>query len=108
MNAIDSLIDRIDREITAEVEQQKTGWAELGRANRERGSRLRRYEAEAQHIIELVKLRLEAFLSRFKAVVKAEPMVREHTRAVNLSFAATVANVTLRFEVFPDQHVNHI
>ena len=77
-------------------------------ANRERGLRLQRYETEAKHIIELVKPRLDAFIERFKAVVKAEPMVREHTRAVNLTFAATVAKVTLRFEVFPDRDVNHI
>jgi YHS domain-containing protein len=102
------LIDRIDREITAEVGRQKTGWAEMVLANRERGSRLQRYETEAKHIIELVKPRLDAFVTQFKMVVKAEPMLREHTRAVNLTFAATVAKVTLRFEVFPDQDVNHI
>src|SRR5262249_9572068 len=84
------------------------GWAELVLANRERGLRLQRYETEAKHIIELVKPRLDAFIERFKAVVKAEPVVREHTRAVNLSFAATVAKVTLRFEGFPDQDVNHV
>jgi YHS domain-containing protein len=108
MNDIDSLINRIDQEIAAEAGRQKTGWAERVLANRERGLRLQRYETEAQHIIELVKPRLDAFLSRFKAVVKAEPLVREHTRAVNLTFAATVAKATLRFEVFPDRDVNHI
>jgi YHS domain-containing protein len=108
MSNIDALINRIDQEIAAEVGRQKTGWAELVLANRERGLRLQRYETEAKHIIELVKPRLDAFIERFKAVVKAEPMVREHTRAVNLTFAATVANVTLRFEAFPDQDVNHI
>lgn len=35
-------------------------------------------------------------------------MVLEHTRAVTLTFAATVAKVALRFEVFPDLEVNHI
>jgi hypothetical protein len=35
-------------------------------------------------------------------------MVREHTRAVNLTFAATLAKVTLRFEVFPDPDVSHV
>jgi YHS domain-containing protein len=108
MSNIDSLINRIDQEIAAEVGRQKTGWAELVHANRERGLRVQRYETEAKHIIELVKPRLDAFIERFKAVVKAEPLVREHTRAVNLTFAATVANVTLRFEAFPDQDVNHI
>jgi YHS domain-containing protein len=108
MNSIDSLINRIDHEIAAEAERQKTGWAEQLRANRERELGLQRYEAEAQHIIELVKPRLEAFLERFKPVVKVEPMVRQHTRAVNLTFAATVAKATLRFEVFPDRDVNRI
>ena len=108
MTDINDLIKRIDQEIATEVGRQKTGWAEQLRANRERELRLQRYEAEAQHIIELVKPRLEAFLDRFKPVVKVEPMVREHTRAVNLTFAATVAKVALRFEVFPDQDVNHI
>jgi YHS domain-containing protein len=108
MSNIDSLINRIDQEIAAEVGRQKTGWAELQLANRERGSRLQRYETEAKHIIELVKPRLDAFIERFKAVVKAEPVVRQHTRAVNLTFAATVAKVTLRFEVFPDRDVNRI
>ena len=108
MSDINALISRIDQEIAAEVERQKTGWAELVRANRERGLRLQRYETQAKHIIELVKPRLDAFIERFKAVVKAEPMVREHTRAVNLTFSATVAKATLRFEVFPDRDVNHI
>jgi YHS domain-containing protein len=108
MPDIKSLISRIDQEIAAEVGRQKAGWAERVQANRERGLRLQRYEAEAKHIIELVKPRLDAFIERFKAVVKAEPIVREYTRAVNLTFAATVAKVTLRFEVFPDQDVKHI
>ena len=108
MTDINALIDRIDQEIAAEVGRQKAGWAELVQANRERGLRLQRYETEAKHIIELVKPRLDAFIERFKAVVKAEPVVRQHTRAVNLTFAATVAKATLCFEVFPDQNVNHV
>ena len=62
----------------------------------------------AKHIIELLKPRLAAFIERFKAVVKAEPIVREHTRAMNPTFAATVAKETLTFEVFPDQDVSHV
>jgi len=108
MTDINALINRVDQEIAAEVGRQMTGWAESLQANRERSLRLQRYETEAKHIIELVKPRLDAFIERFKAVVKAEPMVREHTRAVTLTFAATVANATLRFEVFPDRDVNHI
>jgi YHS domain-containing protein len=108
MTDINALINRIDQEIAAEVERQKTGWAEVVLANRERELLLERYETAAKHIIELVKPRLDAFIERFKAVVKAEPLIREHTRAVNLTFAATVANATLRFEVFPDRDVNHI
>jgi YHS domain-containing protein len=105
---INTLIHRIDQEIAAETERQKTGWAQLMRANRERGLRLQRYEAEAKHIIELLKPRLDAFVERFKAVVKVEPVMREHTRAVTLTFAATVAKVTLHFEAFPDEAVNHV
>jgi len=108
MKDINTLINRIDKEIAGEVEREKTGWAELQLANRERASRLERYETEAKHIIELVKPRLDAFIERFKAVVKAEPTVREHTRAVNLTFAVTLAKATLCFEVFPDQNVNHV
>jgi YHS domain-containing protein len=108
MSDINVLINRIEQEIAAEVGRQKVGLAELLQRNRERGLRLKRYESEAQHIIELVKPRLDALVERFKAVVKAEPMVREYTRAVNLTFAATVAKVSLRFEVFPDPDVNHI
>jgi len=108
MTDLDTLIRRIDQEVGVEVKRQKAEWAEVARTNRERGPRLERYEAVAKHVIELLKPRLAAFIERFKAVVKAEPMVREHTRAVNLTFAATVAKVTLRFEVFPDQDVNHI
>jgi YHS domain-containing protein len=113
MTDINALINRIDQEIAAEVDRQKKGWAELRQANRERGLRLQRYETDAKHIIELLKPRLDAFLERFKPVVKAEPWepaqrVREHTRALNLTFAATVAHATLRFEVFPDRDVNHV
>lgn len=108
MTDIDTLIGRIDREIVAEVQRQKAGWAELLQANRERERRVQQYEAEAQHIIDLVKPRLAAFLQRFQPVVKTEVLVREHTRAVNLRFAATVANATLRFEVFPDPDVRNL
>jgi YHS domain-containing protein len=108
MTDINALINRIDREIAAEAGRQKSDWARLMPANRERGLRLQRYETEAQHIIELLKPRLDAFIGRFKAVVKVEPVVRQHTRAVNLTFAATVAKVTLRFEALPDQDVSHI
>ena len=108
MTKLDTLINRIDQEIAGEVERQKTGWAKVVLANRERELRLQRYETEAKHIIELVKPRLDAFIERFKAVVKAEPVVRQHTRAVNLTFAAMVAKATLCFEVFPDQNVNHV
>jgi YHS domain-containing protein len=108
MTDVSALLDRIDQEVAAEVGRQKTAWAEFVLANRERGLRLQRYETEAKRVIELLKPRLDAFIERFKAVVKAEPAVREHTRAVNLEFAATVAKVTLRFEVFPDKDVSHI
>ena len=107
MTDLDTLIRRIDEELAAEVGHQKAAWAEEVRTSRERGPRLQRYEAVAQHVIELLKPRLAAFIERFKDVVKAEPVVREHTRAMSLTFAATVAKVTLRFEVFPDQDVSH-
>jgi YHS domain-containing protein len=108
MTERDTLMNRIDREIAAEVGQQKANWAEVVQANRARAKRLQRYETEVKHIIELLKPRLDVVTERFKPVVKTEPLVREHTYAVNLSFAATVANVTLRFEMFPDQDVNHV
>jgi YHS domain-containing protein len=108
MTNINALIDRIDQEVAAEVRRQKEAWAERVLANRERGLRLQRYETVAKHLIELVKPRLDAFIERFQAVVHAEPVVREYTRAVNLTFAATVAKVTLRFEVFPDRDVNGV
>jgi YHS domain-containing protein len=108
MTDINGLISRIDQEIAAEVGRQKSDWTQLMLANRERGVRLQRYETEAKRIVELLKPRLDAFIERFKAVVKAEPTVREHTRAVNLTFAATVAKATLRFEAFPDEGVNHV
>ena len=108
MTDIDTLINRIDQELTAEVGRQKAAWAEIARASQERGPRLQRYEAVAEHIVDLLKPRLSAFIERFKDVVKAEPIVREHTRAINLTFAATVAKVTLLFEVFPDRDVNHV
>jgi YHS domain-containing protein len=107
MTDLDTFIRRIDQELGAEVQRQKADWAATVRGARERGPRLQRYEAVAQHVIDLLKPRLAAFLERFQDVVKAEPSVREHTRAVTLTFAATVAKVTLRFEVFPDRDVNH-
>jgi YHS domain-containing protein len=108
MTDINTLINRIDQAIAAEVERQKSDWARQVEANRERGLRLQHYETEAQHIIELVRPRLDALIERFKGVVKAEPMVRQHTRAVNLTFAAIVARAILRFEVFPDRDVTHV
>ena len=108
MTDVNDLINRIDREIAAEAARQKSDRAKLMLENRERGLRLQRYETEAEHIIELLKPRLATFIDRFKPAVKVEPVVRQHTRTVNLTFAATVAKVTLRFEVFPDQDVNHV
>jgi YHS domain-containing protein len=108
MTDVAALINRIDQEIAAEVRRQQAAWAEVAAANREREARLQRYEPLAKHLIELLKPRLDAFIERFRAVVKAEPTVREHARAVNLTFAATLAKVTLRFEVFPDAEVNRV
>ncbi len=108
MSHINALISRIDQEVAAEVGRQKAAWAEWVQWSRGYELRLQHYETEAQHIIELLKPRLAAFIDRFKAVVQAEPTVREHTRALNLTFAATVAKVTLRFEVFPDRDASHV
>jgi YHS domain-containing protein len=108
MTDVNTLINRIDQELEAEVKRDKAAWNEVAQANRERKPKLQRYEAVAKHLIELLKPRLEAFIERFKDVVKAEPSVRESTRAMNLTFAATVAKVTLTFEVFPDEDVNHV
>ena len=108
MTDVNTLIRRIDQELEGEVKRQKAAWAEVARTNRERGPRLQHYEEVAKHLIELLKPRLAAFVNRFEAVVKTEPAVREHTRAMTLTFAATVAKVTLTFEVFPNQDVSHI
>jgi hypothetical protein len=90
MKYLDALINRIDL------------------ANRERRLRLERYEAVAKHVIELLKPRLATFIERLKPSVTAEPIVRGHTRAMNLTFAATMAKVTLLFEVFPFRDVNRV
>src|SRR5689334_6704654 len=108
MTDVNGLIRRIDQELKADVAFREAGWEKLAQAARERGPRLERFDAQAKHIIELLKPRLAAFTERFKSVVKAEPSVREHTRVMTLSFASTVSKVTLRFELFPDQPVNHV
>jgi YHS domain-containing protein len=108
MTDVASLVHRIDQELAAEVKGEEAAWVEAARANSERGPRLERYEAVAKHVVELLKPRLAAFIERFKDVIKAEPTVREHTRAINLTFDATVANVKLRFEVFPDPDLSHV
>lgn len=108
MTGVDTLMNRIDQEIAAEAEREKNDRAKLVLANRERGLRLRHFEAEAKRLVELLKPRLEAFIGRFKPVVKVKPVVSENTRAVTLTFASTLAKVTLRFEAFPDQDVHHV
>jgi YHS domain-containing protein len=108
MRDVAELLHQIDQELEAEVQHAKAAWSQVVQANRDRAQRLQRYESVAQHIIDLLKPRLNAFIERFKAVVKAEPRVREHTRTMNLTFAATVATVTLTFEVFPDPDVSHV
>ena len=108
MNDVATLIRRIDQELETDVKREKAAWAEAARTARERGPRLQRYDAVAQHLIELLRPRLDAFLGRFQAVVKVQPSVREHTRSMNLTFTATVAKVNLTFEVCPDRDVTHI
>ncbi len=108
MTSVDALINRIDHEVAAVVGNEKAARAEMVRENREREMRLRRYDAAAQHVIELLKPRLDAFIDRFQPVVQAEPTVREHTNGVNLTFAATVAKATLTFELSPDRDVTHV
>jgi hypothetical protein len=108
MTDIGTLLHRIDQELAVDVKRETAAWEEVARESRERGPRLARYEAVAKHIIELLKPRLDAFIERFKPVVKAQTRVREHTRAMNLNFASTVAKVNLTFEVFPDRDVSHV
>ncbi len=94
MTDLDTLIRRIDQELAAEVGHQKAAWAEEVRTSRERGPRLQRYDAVAQHVIELLTPRLAAFIERFKDVVKAEPVVREHTRAMYCISCCSTASPT--------------
>ena len=108
MTDIDVLVRRIDEELRVEVKREKAAAVDAAREARERGPRLQRYEAVAKHVIEMLKPRLDAFIERFQAVVQAAPSVREHTRAVKLTFAATVATVSLTFEAFPDRDVTHV
>jgi YHS domain-containing protein len=108
MTDVKTFIGRIDQELEAELKRTEINRAEAEEMERERGPKLERYEAVAKHIIELLKPRLAAFIERFKDVVKAEPSVREQTRVMHLEFASTVAKVSLHFEVFPDENVNHI
>ncbi len=108
MNDVRTLISRIDQELKGEVEHRKAEWEAVERGNRERAQRLTRFDTVAEHVIALVKPRLDAFLERFKPVVKVQPSVREHTRAVRLDFASTLCNVILQFELFPDRDVERV
>ncbi|HKB35777.1 MAG TPA: hypothetical protein VKD72_04940 [Gemmataceae bacterium] len=108
MTDVDAMIRRIDQELEAEVQDEKAVWAERAQAAREHALALQRYEPVAKHIIEMLKPRLDAFKDRFKDVVKAEPVVGESTRGVKMTFSATVAKVSLTFEVFPDPDVSHV
>ena len=108
MTDIKTFINRIDQELETEVKREKAAWAEVVQGNRAREERMKRYEPIAEGLIELLKPRLAAFIERFKAVVKAEPATRAHTRAITLTFAASVAKVSLKFEVFPDRDVNNL
>jgi YHS domain-containing protein len=108
MTDVSTLTRRIDQELQVDVKRQKAAWEEVVRTNRERGPRLDRYEQVAKHLIELLKPRLTAFVERFKGVVETKPAIREHTRALTLTFAATIAKVRLTFEVFPNEDVSHI
>jgi hypothetical protein len=108
MTSVGALLERIDQEVAAELERQRAAWAEAAAADHERGLRLKRYETAAQHVIELLKPRLQSFAERFKAVVKAEPVDRAPTRAVTLTFDATVATTRLTFEVSPDPDVRQV
>jgi YHS domain-containing protein len=108
MSDVNGLIKRVDEEVAAEVGRQKENWAERVAADRAREARLQHFDTEAEHIVQVVKPRLDAFLERFKAVAQVEAQVRQHTRGAILTFAATIAQVTLRFEVFPDQDASHV
>jgi YHS domain-containing protein len=108
MSDVNVLINRIDQELEAEVKREKTAWAGRMQAIQEGEQRIKRFEPVAKHIIDLLKPRLAAFIERFKDVVKAEPSVREHTRSMTLTFAATVAKVTLTFDVLPDRELSQV
>jgi YHS domain-containing protein len=108
MTDVKTLITRIDQELEAKVKENIAVWQDVKRTNREREARLQRYEKVAEHLVELVKPRLAAFVERFKSVATVEPSVREHTRAVNLTFASHLAKVTMSFEAFPDVEARHV
>src|SRR5262245_44927293 len=108
MQGIDTLIKRIDQELSTEVKHAERSAEENARLTREREQRVQQYEAVAKHIIDLVKPRLVAFVDRFKALAKAEPSVRSHTRALNLKFHSFIASVGLRFEVYPDPDARNV
>jgi YHS domain-containing protein len=103
-----TLIRRIDQELEGEVQRDKATSVERTRAAREREARLGQYEPVVGQILALLRPRAAAFVERFKDVVKAKLEVREHTRALNLEFASTIAKVSVQFEVFPDPDVRHV
>jgi YHS domain-containing protein len=108
MTETTTLIRRIDQELEGEVVRQKTTWVDHTRAAREREACLQKYEPIVEQILALLRPRAAAFVERFKDVVRATPEVREHTRALNLEFASTIAKVSMCFEVFPDPDVRHV
>jgi YHS domain-containing protein len=108
MNSIDTLMGRIDQEIAAEVGRQKADWAAIVQITRARAERVEHYQSVARHIVELLRPRLDAFAQCYKPLVKIEPLMSAQTYAINLSFAATVAKVTLRFEMFADKDVTQV
>ena len=108
MNAVDTLLQRIDAEFSGVDAKIKQAQGEKLQEHQERQKRLVAFERQLEELRGIWKPRLEALIQRFGDKVKATPKLSSSSRDVSLEFLSDLARIRLRFAASIDRDVRKL
>ena len=108
MPTVEELLSRIDKEFTAVEDRIKKNQSQQMDVYRGRQDRLAKFEQTLNHLRDVWRPRLEAFVKRFGDRVKATPSAEPTKRAATYEFQTELAHVQLRLSATTDQEVQQL
>lgn len=108
MGTVDTLLHRIDAELSTLDTRIKQAQTEKLQEHQERQKRLAAFEKQLEELRAIWKPRLETLIQRFGDKVKATPRLSSSSRDVSLEFQSNLARIRLRFAASIDRDVRKL